>query len=89
MGLSSPAAASLPVSGGTKAAGLLQGVWSDGGFGGSLTGSKEHSGGKDSRRGDSTAQRWLELGFSDLRCETMVLGAQGCLGESWGIREAH
>ena len=54
-------------------------------LGHSLTGFREHSGGEDSRRGDSTAKRRPELDFSDLRCETEVLGVQGCSREVWGI----
>ena len=85
MGSSSPATALLPACDRSGAVGLLWRFWSDGELGHSLTGSGEHSGGEDSRRGDSTAKRWPELGFSDLSCETEVLRAQGCLGDVWGI----
>ena len=68
-----------------EAVGLLWRFWSDGEWAHSLTSSRGHSDGEDSRQGDLTAKRWPELGFSDLRRETEVLGAQGCLGEVWGI----
>ena len=89
MGVSYPTATSLPTRDRAEATGLLQRFWSDGELGHSLMGSREHSGGKDSCRGVSTAKRWPEMGSSGLKRETEVLLGSGMLGEdAWDLKEA-
>ena len=81
VGLSSLATALFPACDRAEVAGQLLRFWSNGEWAHSLTGSRGHSGGEDTCRGDLTAKRRPELGFSDLRRETEVLGAQGISGK--------